>query len=46
MTAIQAAIEDMRNSGEWTGILWQDSNLKSSVGYTLEDVYSTPHKYF
>lgn len=46
MTAIQAAIEDMRNSGEWTGILWQDSNLKSSVGYTLEDVYSTPHRYF
>ena len=44
MTAIQAAIEDMRNSGEWTGILWQDSNLKSSVGYTLEDVYSTPHR--
>ena len=46
MTAIQAAIEDMRNSGEWTGILWQDSNLKSSVGYTLEDVYSTPYRYF
>ena len=46
MTAIQAAIEDMKNSGEWTGILWQDSNLKSSVGYTLEDVYSTPHRYF
>lgn len=45
MTAIQSAIEDMRNSGEWTGILWQDSNLKSSVGYTLEDVYSTPHKW-
>ena len=44
MTAIQAAIEDMRNSGEWTGILWKDSNLKSSVGYTLEDVYSTPHR--
>lgn len=46
MTAIQSAIEDMRNSGEWTGILWQDSNLKSSVGYTLEDVYSTPHRCF
>lgn len=45
MTAIQSAIEDMRNSGEWTGILWQDSNLKSSVGYTLEDIYSTPHKW-
>ena len=46
MTAIQAAIEDMRNSGEWTGILWQDSNLKSSVEYPLKDVYSTPHRYF
>ena len=46
MTALQVAIQDMRNSGEWTGILGQDSNLKSSVEYTLEDVYSTPHKYF
>ena len=46
MTALQVAIEDMRNSGELTGILWQDSNLKSSVEYTLEDVYSTPHRYF
>ena len=46
MTALQIAIQDMRNSGEWTGILWQDSNLKSSVEYTLEDVYSAPHRYF
>ena len=46
MTALQVAIQDMRNSGEWTGILWQYSNLKSSVEYTLEDVYSTPHRYF
>ena len=46
MTALQVAIQDMRNLGEWTGILWQDSNLKSSVEYTLEDVYSTPHRYF
>lgn len=35
MTALQSAIKDIRNSGEWTGILWQDSNLKSSIEYKL-----------
>ena len=38
MTALQVAIQDMRNSGEWTSILWQDSNLKSSVEYTCTHI--------